>query len=119
MDEKGNSGKIINKADLILIISILIIGIVAFTLIKIFRKPGLNVAVRVDGEVVKELSLDKSSTYKFKSKMGQNTIVVKDGSVYVTEADCPDKICEEYKPISKVGEAIICLPHKLVVEIVE
>ena len=33
------------------------------------------------------------------------------------EADCPDQICVRHKAISKSGESIVCLPHKVVVEI--
>jgi len=39
--------------------------------------------------------------------------------VDVIEADCPDKICVKHTNIKNAGETIICLPHKLVIEIVE
>ena len=35
----------------------------------------------------------------------------------MTEADCPDKICVNTGKISKIGETIVCLPHRVVVEI--
>jgi hypothetical protein len=46
-------------------------------------------------------------------------LVIKDGKAFIQNADCPDKICAEHKPISKTGETIVCLPHKLVIEITE
>ena len=33
------------------------------------------------------------------------------------EADCPDLICVHHKPISRQGESIVCLPHKVIVEV--
>jgi len=33
------------------------------------------------------------------------------------EADCRDGICVDHTPISLNGETIICLPHRLVIEI--
>ena len=36
----------------------------------------------------------------------------------MTDADCPDKICVNHATISDVGESIVCLPHRVVVEIV-
>ena len=33
------------------------------------------------------------------------------------EADCPDKYCVKQGKIKNVGETIVCLPHKVVVEI--
>jgi hypothetical protein len=35
----------------------------------------------------------------------------------MTEADCPDKLCVQEKAVSKNGETIVCLPHRVVVEI--
>ena len=34
------------------------------------------------------------------------------------DANCPDKICEGHQKISYKGETIVCLPHKVVIEIV-
>lgn len=115
--EKTDSKYMIKKADILLVVILLVIAIFALIGMKLFRKNGKVVLVQVDGAVVKELSLDKNESYKLETDKGTNTIVVKNGEVYVVDADCPDKICEGYKPISKKGEAIICLPHKLVVEI--
>ena len=30
---------------------------------------------------------------------------------------CPDKICLRSDYISKIGETVVCLPHKVVIEI--
>ena len=48
-----------------------------------------------------------------------NTIVINDGSVYMESADCPDKLCVKHKPVSRIGESIICLPNKLSIEITD
>lgn len=47
-----------------------------------------------------------------------NVILCQEGRVCVTEADCPDKICVHHKPVSAAGENIICLPHKVVIEMI-
>ena len=44
-------------------------------------------------------------------------ILIKDGKVTMKEADCKDKICADHKAIEKSGETIVCLPHKVVIEI--
>ena len=36
----------------------------------------------------------------------------------MTEANCGDHTCVRMGRISRAGEAIVCLPHRLVVEIV-
>jgi len=35
----------------------------------------------------------------------------------VTDADCPDRLCVKQRAISKQGETIVCLPHRLIVKI--
>ena len=48
---------------------------------------------------------------------GVNKVVINDGKVSMTEADCPDELCVKTGKISRVGETIVCLPHRVVVEI--
>ena len=62
-------------------------------------------------------NLDTNGTFTVRTDLGTNVIEIKDGKVYVSEADCPDKLCVKQGPISKAGETIVCLPHKLVVRI--
>ena len=48
----------------------------------------------------------------------RNVLTIHDGSADMTEADCRDRICVSHAKIRKSGETIVCLPHKIVVEIV-
>ena len=32
-------------------------------------------------------------------------------------ASCPDGICAAHKPISREGESIVCLPHRVVITV--
>ena len=41
------------------------------------------------------------------------------GKVWVTDASCPDKICEHYGKISGDGEVIVCLPNRLIIQVAE
>ena len=47
-----------------------------------------------------------------------NLLMISDGTAFVSDADCPDKLCVKQRAISRNGESIICLPHKLVIRIV-
>ena len=51
------------------------------------------------------------------NEFGVNKITIKDGQVFMKEADCPDQYCVKHRTISKTNETIVCLPHKLVVEV--
>ena len=37
----------------------------------------------------------------------------------MTEADCPDHLCMKQKKISKKGGTIVCLPNRVVLEIID
>ena len=47
-----------------------------------------------------------------------NLLVIKDGKAIISTATCPDGICAAHKPISREGESIICLPHKVVITVI-
>lgn len=49
----------------------------------------------------------------------ENILIIKNHEIYMDKATCPDKTCIHQGHISKKGASIICLPHKLIVEIIE
>ena len=46
-----------------------------------------------------------------------NLLVIEGGKAAVTEASCPDHVCVEQGWVGYTGQAIVCLPNKLVVSI--
>lgn len=76
--------------------------------------------IQVDGETVKEMMIPVSETQEFSipTQDGYNIVRVEGEKVRIIEADCRDGICARATPISEPGEIIVCLPHKLVVEII-
>ena len=46
-----------------------------------------------------------------------NLLVIKDGKAFVETATCRDGICAAHAPISREGESIVCLPHKVVITV--
>lgn len=50
---------------------------------------------------------------------GENTIRINNGKVDVVESNCSNQVCADHDPINQTGEQIVCLPHGLVVEIVQ
>ena len=78
---------------------------------------GLTAVLTVDGEVRAEMPLDENGDVTIETEWGYNIVHTENGQVFVTEADCRDQICVDHKKIDKVGETIVCLPHKMVVEV--
>lgn len=105
--------------DIILVLVILLIVALSFIYIASNKKSGKKVIVKQDGNIIQEIKLDERAKYKINIPGGgYNTIVVKNGQVSMLEADCKDQICVRHNPIKFDKEVIICLPHRLSVEIV-
>ena len=107
------------KRDIIFIGVLLVVALIAFFVVdKFIKKDGNKVVIKVEGEIVKIVNLtDTNNIIVNGYDGGTNTVVIENGTVYMTEADCPDKICVNTGKISKIGETIVCLPHRVVVEI--
>jgi Uncharacterized protein conserved in bacteria len=77
--------------------------------------------LRINGEEVKRFSLisgKKSYTYRYEDEHGDyNVIEVAGDKIRITEADCGDQVCVRRGWAEKNGDTIVCLPHKLVIEI--
>ena len=74
---------------------------------------GGNVEIYVNGEKYMTVSLSRDRVIE----LDDLTVVVKDGAVYVENADCKDKICEHTGSISKKGQTIVCAPNRVVIRI--
>lgn len=108
------------RNDIILAAVILVIAAAGLLFVKLTKVEGNNVIVKINGVEAASYSLDDDVRYEIKTGKNNeniNVLVIKNGKAYITEADCPDGICKEYRPISYVGETIVCLPHKVVIEI--
>ena len=65
-----------------------------------------------------ELPLSQEVRTTITTSLGTNVILVEGGSVRISEADCPDLDCVRQGSLIAPGKQIICLPHKLWVEVV-
>lgn len=107
-----------NKRDIFLIIGLLAVaGLSYLFLVKSREQTGNRIVITVDGEEYGAYPLDQDREIEVKSKSGYNVVVIEDGQVYIKEADCPDKYCVKQGKISGRHESLVCLPHKLIVEV--
>ena len=80
---------------------------------------GNLVEITVDGETYGVYSLDEDQEIPIEiDGEVRNTLVIRDHEADMTDADCPDQLCVDMKAISAEGETIVCLPHKVVVEVI-
>ena len=77
-----------------------------------------RVNIRVDGEVVKSFDLDTDREYTINGyHNGTNILVINNHEAFIKHASCPDKLCQKQGKISKVGQSLICIPNRVVVEV--
>ena len=105
------------KNDLIIISVIAILALALFVFIKSNNRTGACAVVTVDGKETARFFLDTDIEYEIKSSAGVNSLVIKDGYAYLKDADCPDRLCVKMGKINKEDQSIICLPHKVIIEI--
>ena len=102
--------------DLVLAGSILLAAGVLFLL---FRPGGQGAwaVVTIDGEETARYSLGEDRTVRLGSGDGYNILQISGGAAAVAEADCGDHTCVRTGAVSREGERIVCLPHKLIIHI--
>lgn len=106
----------IGKRDKLLIVIVVCVALCAFLAHQIIGGDGAGkVTVKVNGELKGTYSLAEDQTIEING--GTNILQIKNGKADMTEADCPDQLCVNQRAISRQGESIICLPHKVVVEV--
>ena len=107
-----------NKKDICLILVFLLIA----GLIYLFTRNGEvgnQVRITLDGKEYGTYSLTENQEIPVQSEYGCNIVQIKDGMVFMKDADCPDKYCIHQGKTARKNKSIVCLPHKLMVEVVE
>lgn len=111
--------KLFKKSDLIIIGGLIVLSLIgaAFYFFASGKKAA-KAEILVDAKLVQTVDLSKNQTFTVTGvDGGTNLVVVSDGKIAVTDADCPDKICVNTGAISKPGQTIVCMPHRVVVQI--
>lgn len=104
------------RRDLLLAGSLLLLAGLLFLL---FRPGGQGAwaVVTADGAEVARYPLDEDRTVRLGDGAGYNILQISGGAAAVIEADCGDHTCVRTGKISREGERIVCLPHKLMIRI--
>lgn len=110
----------IKKADIILLIALVVIGLACTVYLAAAKTGGDTVIVERSGEMYGKYSLfeDREIDVPCVASVGTNLhISIKGGTVEVTKSGCANQICVKHDAISQSGESIVCLPNRIVVRI--
>lgn len=107
------------KGDLWLVGLLMGTGLILGAVLWLHREPGAQVVVRVDGQLTAGFALSEDTEYSIQGAGGgTNYLIIRQGRAWLDTASCPDKLCVRQGAIRYAGDSIICLPNKVVVEIV-
>ena len=97
---------------------VLVAAIVLYALMQAGGGTSMKAIVHDGDGGVHELSLAENQERAITTSLGTNVVIVENGAVYVREADCENQDCVHQGKVSAPGKQIICLPHKLWIEVV-
>lgn len=80
------------------------------------QSQGNYAVITVDGEEYGCYRLDKDQVIEINRT---NRLKITDGEAVMVYAECPDQICVHMMPASKEHDMIVCLPNKVIIEILE
>lgn len=109
--------KRLTVADIILMIVIAGATVASLAALRFTATDGSTVLVQRDGTTQYKLDLSEPRTVNIEGAVGRVTVEIRDRSVAVTQADCPNHICMRTGWRSHAGEIIVCAPNKVLVRI--
>jgi len=109
--------KLSTIGDKLLIISVVIIGLMSFFLISQLKSAGEFVVVSVDGNEQFHGALSTNDTIIVHGPVGRSVIEIHEGKVRMLHSDCPTKVCVRTGSVHRQGEVIVCVPNKVLVQI--
>lgn len=101
------------KKDGALILSILIAALALWLGLRGCQTEAGRVSVEIDGAVFGSYELQVDRTVS----LPHHTLLVEGGGVRVARSDCAGQDCVKTGAISRGGQAILCLPYRLNVQI--
>ena len=132
----------IRKADIILLIALVVLGLAATALLSragSATSADAEVVIRSGGELFATYPLNKDVEIEVPAPSGTrydnprghalsaddesthytyyNTVIIKGGEVTVSASSCKNQVCVRHGAISKSGQSIVCLPNRLIVTI--
>lgn len=108
------------KNDIILAVVMILVAAAGFLWYNLAKEEGGAVMLIQDGKEVQSFSLNDEVEYLIETEDDSyNLLVIRGGKAFMKEASCPDQICVNHRPVSNVGETIVCLPNEVVIKVIE
>lgn len=117
----GVGMKFFRKSDILIILTITLIGIISLFIYKYnFEDKPARAEIYYKSQLVKSIELTKGHDLHFSIPQNKNVVfhLATDGSICFEQSDCPDKICVKTGKLHTVGQTAACLPNEIFIKIV-
>lgn len=108
---------IIKKADIVLLIVLILLGAGLSVPAAMQRSQGNSVRITVNGKLYGTYRLDEDQTIEVKEEGKTNIVKIEGKKVLMQSASCKNQICVHTGKISHAGQSIVCLPNRVSVTI--
>lgn len=108
----------IKKADVVLGIMILILGSASSAYIFMPGHEGGRAVIKLNGEEYGTYKLSEDRIIRIEENNHLNVVQIKDGNVAMVSSSCKNRLCVNTGKITRTSQAIVCLPNRVMVEIV-
>lgn len=111
-----------NRYDALVVLVVLslaaLLAVKPFLAARAVSDGALTVVVSADGRELDRAALADFGARTYESNGHTLTVFSADGSLAVAESDCPGQDCVHSGAISRAGQSIVCLPARIVIELV-
>ncbi|NLH01822.1 MAG: NusG domain II-containing protein [Clostridiales bacterium] len=106
------------KYDTIFVMAVILAAALIWLFSYLTRSEGAYVRVTVNGELYGEYPLNTDTKVNIGGGDSYNILIIQGGEAWIDEASCPDKLCIKQGKIRYDGQSVICLPNKMVAEVI-
>lgn len=101
--------------DRILFVLLLILSFLGIFFIREVIPGTEGVTIEVEGKVKYKYPLEDDRSIRVEGSRGHLTVEIKDGRVRVTDASCPNRLCEYQGWVT--NGVIVCLPNRITITV--
>lgn len=100
------------------IIILIVAGLAAFLFSRFFLNKSQESRVEVTGRAFqKYYDINEGRVINVEGPLGVTRVIIENGEVRVEDSPCREKICIKMGRKKRVGDQIICVPNRVIVEI--
>ncbi|RKX94799.1 MAG: hypothetical protein DRP84_06110 [Spirochaetes bacterium] len=113
---KDRPNQVLKLGDIVLILMVIIgLGFLSFNL---YGNDQGNKEVMIIGQNFRGVyPIEKNRKIEVKGPLGDTIVVIEDGKAWIEYSPCREKICMKMGKISRVGQQVVCVPNRVLVEI--